>query len=150
MSTAGEDFESKPFLLAEDSDDDALLLARAWKAAKLPNPVVRVHDGIEVMAYLNQQTPFENPQRYPVPVAVFLDLKMPVVNGFEVLAQIRSQPKFNGLVVLVLTHSSRSEDAERVRELGANFYLTKPLELDRTVEMVQRAYGWIKLNHAKR
>src|SRR6185436_19786504 len=97
-------------LLAEDREDDVLLIRKAFERAHIPNPLYVVNDGEEVIAYLKGEGKFSNRAEYPLPDLVLLDLKMPRVNGFEVLAWIRQQPTLSSLRVLVLTSASEMRD----------------------------------------
>src|SRR3954452_22234000 len=92
-------------LLAEDRDDDVLLALRAFAKAKIPNPVQVVRDGEEAMAYLSGAGKYANRAECRLPELLLLDLKMPKVNGFEVLAWIRQQRGLKTLRVVVLTSS---------------------------------------------
>jgi CheY-like chemotaxis protein len=116
-------------LLAEDNDNDALLMRHAFRRAGVSNPVMRVCDGEETVDYLAGHGVFGDRLKYPLPVLVLLDLKMPRLNGFEVLRWIRTQEQFEHLPVTVLTSSDQQYDVERAHELGATSYLKKPNEL---------------------
>lgn len=140
-------FETQPFLIAEDSDDDALLLQRAFEKGQLPNPLLRVRDGMECVAYLKGETPFSDRGQWPFPAVLLLDLHMPQANGFQVLDWIRKQPDFRKLVIAAYTSSSREEDATKVHALGGNFYLTKPPRFEQLVQMITSLHAWVKANH---
>src|SRR5207237_10670820 len=92
-------------LLVEDRGDDVLLIQRAFKRASLNNPVQVVRDGEQAISYLAGEGIFRNRAEYPLPWLILLDLKMPRVDGFEVLKWIRSQPELRRLIVVVLTSS---------------------------------------------
>ena len=145
MPDAAELFDSQLFLLAEDNPDDAQLFVQAWAKANLPNPLLHVSDGMAALAYLQAQVPYEDPTKHPEPLAILLDLEMPLANGFEVLAWVRSQPAFNNLIVVAYTSSSRPEDAHRVYQLGGNLYLVKPTNFDELVTMLTSVHGWLRL-----
>lgn len=116
-------------LLAEDNDNDAFLMKHAFRRAGVSNPVLRVCDGEEAVDYLAGNGAFADRQKYPLPVLVLLDLKMPRLNGFEVLRWIRAQEQFQSLAVTILTSSDQRDDVERAHELGVTSYLRKPNEL---------------------
>jgi CheY-like chemotaxis protein len=118
---------TKTILLVEDSPDDAFFFLNLLRTSQVPNPVVVVHDGQEAIAYLNREGRFADPKTSPVPAALFLDLKMPKVNGFEVLQWIKSQPHLKDLLVIILTHHSEVKIVNQAYSLGAHSYLTKPL-----------------------
>jgi CheY-like chemotaxis protein len=122
-------------LLAEDREDDVLLIRKAFERAHIPNPLYVVHDGEEVIAYLKGEGKFSNRAEYPLPDLILLDLKMPRVNGFEVLAWIRQQPSLSSLRVLVLTSASEMRDVNQAYRLGANSFLVKPHDFEEFVEL---------------
>jgi len=140
-------FEEQIFLLAEDSENDVFLMQRALQAAGIPNPLQVVKDGEEVIAYLSGRDQYHNRSEYPLPAVVLLDLNLPRKNGFEVLEWMRGQPTLKRIVVIILTASNRSADADRAYDLGANFYLTKPSKFDDLVKMTKCLHEWLKLNH---
>ncbi len=115
-----------PILIAEDDPDDAFLLRRTFVKAQVANPLVFVGDGDEAIRYLSGLERFSAHEEQPWPVVLFLDLKMPRRNGFELLEWLREQPPFGGLPVVVLTSSREPADVTRAYELGANAYLVKP------------------------
>jgi CheY-like chemotaxis protein len=116
-------------LLAEDEDDEAFLLQRALKKAAIPNPVQRVKNGDEVIAYLSGAGPYADRAQYPQPIIVLLDLNMPKKSGFEVLEWIRRQPHLRSLAVDIFSGSGRNEDIDRALCLGSNLYLKKPITI---------------------
>jgi CheY-like chemotaxis protein len=124
-------------LLAEDSDTDALLMQRAFMKSGLTNPLARVHDGVEAIDYLAGNGVFADREKYPFPVLLLLDLKMPRRDGFEVLQWIRSQPVIKRLPVCVLTASDQKWDVEHAYEMGANSYLQKPTEFLDLVQLLK-------------
>lgn len=136
-----------PILLVEDDENDVLLLRRAFAKAKVRNPVRVVRDGEEAVAYLSGDGEYADRRRYPEPVLVLLDLKLPRLSGHEVLEWIRSDDRFRRLPVVVLTSSREPQDVSRAYDLGANSYLVKPGGFDSLLEMV-RTLGvyWMILN----
>jgi len=133
--------------LAEDSDNDVFLMQRALKASGIPNPLQVVKDGAEVIAYLSGHNQYQNRSEYPLPAVVLLDLNLPRKNGFELLEWMRAQSTLKRIVVIILTASNRSADADRAYDLGANFYLTKPSKFDDLVKMTKCLHDWLKLIH---
>ena len=113
-------------LLVEDDDDDVFLFKRALKTAQVGNPVNVVTDGRAAIEYLSSAAQGSDPEKYPLPLVTFLDLKMPNVDGFEVLNWIRTQPALSSAVVVVLTGSNQPRDHQRAYALGARSYLVKP------------------------
>jgi len=144
---AMDGFEKQLFLLAEDSQNDVFLMQQAFKKAGLPNPIQVVSDGQEAISYLKGEGRYSDRAQYPLPMAMLLDLKMARMNGFEVLEWVRKQPNLKRVVVIILTASNRSSDADRAYDLGANFYLTKPGKFEDLVEMTKCLHDWLRLNH---
>lgn len=124
-------------LLVEDNPDDVLLTRRAFMRANLLNPIQAIEDGDKAIAYLAGNPPFEDRDRYPMPVLVLLDLKLPRRTGLEVLKWIRSVPTLKPLPVVVLTSSSENTDINSAYDLGANSYLVKPVGFDALFDMVK-------------
>jgi len=124
-------------LLGEDSEDDVLLIKRAFEEAKIINPIYVVRDGEEVIEYLCGEEKFANRAEYPLPDLILLDLKMPRMDGFEVLQWVRRQPHLRALRVVVLTSSDQIRDVNRAYELGANSFLIKPAEFEHFAETSQ-------------
>jgi CheY-like chemotaxis protein len=113
-------------LLVEDNEDDVFLMQRALKRAGIINPVQLAEDGRIAIDYLSGSGKFSDRAAYPVPKAVFLDLKLPIKDGFEVLSWIRSQPELKEMPVIILSSSSEPADVDRAAELGSNSYMVKP------------------------
>jgi CheY-like chemotaxis protein len=122
--------ERAVILLAEDQEDDVLLIRRAFSKARIPNPLYVVGNGEEVIWYLKGEGKYANREEYPLPDLLLLDLKMPIMDGFEVVKWIRRQPCLAGLRVLVLTSSDSVRDVNLAYKLGANSFLVKPLEFE--------------------
>jgi CheY-like chemotaxis protein len=136
-----------PILLVEDSPDDALLIQRAFRKANLANPVQLVRDGEEAVAYLSGAAPYADRTRFPLPVFMLLDLKLPRRSGLEVLAWVRQESVVRRLPVVVLTSSRESVDVNRAYDLGVNSYLTKPVGFEALLEMVKNVnLYWLGLN----
>ncbi len=110
----------------EDDPNDVLLIERAFRKAGLPRPV-SVRDGEQAVAYLSGEGEYADRERHPLPSLLLLDLKMPRMDGFEVLRWLRSHPGgLRRLPAVVLTGSGEAADIDRAYELGANSYLVKP------------------------
>jgi CheY-like chemotaxis protein len=131
----------RAILLVEDNEDDIFLMKRALKNARIINPLVTVEDGQQAVEYLSGAGRFANRERYPFPAIVFLDLKLPLKNGLDVLAWIREQPDLGNLVVIVLTSSNEPSDLKKAYALGANSYLVKPPTADQLLELA-KAFKW--------
>ena len=117
-----------PILVVEDDANDVLLTDRTLSKCGIPNSRHLVTNGEDAMNYLTGVGPYSNRETYPLPALVLLDLKLPIVDGFEVLQWIRAHPDFKDLRVVVLTGSNHIRDATKSYELGANIFLVKPLE----------------------
>jgi len=120
--------EHAVILLAEDEEDYVLLIQRAFAQAKIPNPLHVVWNGQEAISYLKGDGKYSNREEYPLPDLLLLDLRMPRVNGLEVLQWIRAQPGLAPLRVLVLTSSDQIRDVNEAYKLGANSFLVKPMD----------------------
>ena len=130
-------FDHHLVLLVEDSPDDATLMAKAWTSAGLKNRLHLITDGEQALDYLRGTGELHDRNQHPYPIAIFLDLKLPRVDGLDVLAAIRSDPQLRHLSVDILSASVRSADVEKALELGANNYLVKPSRFDSLVEMLK-------------
>jgi CheY-like chemotaxis protein len=113
-------------LIVDDNDDDVYALQRALSKANTANPQQVVTNGREAVAYLEGTGKYVDRAAYPLPFIVFLDLKMPLLDGFEVLTWMRTHPELSGIVVVVLTGSDELRDHQRAYALGARSYLVKP------------------------
>ena len=139
--------ESMPILLVEDNYDDVLLIKRAFRKVKIDPPMSIVADGDEAIAYLEREGQYADKDKFPSPLLVLLDLKLPRRSGLEVLAWIRQQPKLKHLLVVVLTSSKDNSDLARAYDLGVNSYLVKPVKFQdfvSTIELIDRY--WFKTN----
>ena len=122
-------------LVAEDREDDVLLIRQAFALARIPHLLFFVHDGEEVISYLEGAGQYGNRIEYPLPDLLLLDLKMPKIDGFEVITWVRKQPSLAPLRILVLTSSSDIRDVNRAYRLGANSFLVKPYDFENFVEL---------------
>jgi len=125
-----------PILLAEDDRNDIFLMRRAFDSAGYLNPLCVVHNGQEVVDYLEGAGQFSQRDKFPLPGLVLLDLKMPLMDGFDVLAWLRGHPRFDTLPVVVLTASKLDEDVKRSRELGVYDYRVKPHAFEDLVRLL--------------
>jgi chemotaxis family two-component system response regulator Rcp1 len=121
-------------LLVEDNPGDVRLTQEALKDAKVLNKVYVVRDGVETMAFLRQQGKYADAVR---PDLILLDLNLPKKDGREVLAEIKEDTDLKRIPVVVLTVSKAEEDIIKSYELHANCYITKPVDLDRFLEVVK-------------
>ena len=121
-------------LLVEDNPGDARLTLEALKEGKVLNRVSVVPDGVEAMAFLRRQGPYAD---VPRPNLILLDLNLPKKDGREVLAEIKTDPDLKRIPVVILTTSQAEEDIARTYDLHANCYVTKPVDLDKFLEVVR-------------
>jgi CheY-like chemotaxis protein len=134
-------------LLAEDREDDILLIRKSFARAYITNPLQVVRDGEELIAYLEGEGKYANRDEYPLPDLLLLDLKMPRKDGFEVLAWIRKHPTLRSLPVVVLTSSENMRDVNNAYQLGANSFLVKPMDFENFIEMSRFIGGfWLQMN----
>jgi CheY-like chemotaxis protein len=133
-------------LLAEDSETDAELTLRALRVDSLANEIVLVRDGVEALDYLYRRGKFAD-RSGEHPAVVLLDLKMPRMDGLEVLRRLRGDPSLKRIPVVILTSSREEQDVVRSYELGVNAYVVKPVEFKEFIDAV-RTLGlfWAVLN----
>jgi CheY-like chemotaxis protein len=129
-------------LLAEDNEDDVLLLRQAFRKAGAASHLHVVPDGAEALAYLKGEGPHGDRSEFPFPDLMLLDLNMPRVNGFEVLEWVRQDAECGRLVVHILTSSSRDADVRRAYDLHANTFVLKPSRVDELVAFVTALHDW--------
>ena len=123
-------------MLVDDSPDDLALMRFAFKKAGVRNPVCEIHSGIQAMSYLIGEGEYADRERYPLPCLIITDLKMPGVDGFELLEWLHQHHEFARVPKLVLTASSMESDERRARQLGACAYFVKPSQLNDLVRTV--------------
>ena len=139
---------NRAILLVEDNEDDVFLMKRALKEAQVANPLYIVEDGQQAVDYLRGEGEFADRARYPFPAIVFLDLKLPLKSGHQVLEWIRAQPGLASLVVVVLTSSDEPSDVAKSYKLGANSYLVKPPTCEQLTDMAKCfKWYWLEYNH---
>jgi CheY-like chemotaxis protein len=124
-------------LLAEDEPNDAFFVRWAFEKAGLAHHIAHVYDGQEALDYLSGAAPYADRHKYPAPDLLLLDLKMPRLNGFDVLAWLRAHPKLRTLPVVVFSSSDHEQDIEQARQLGADDYRMKPSDIERFVELAR-------------
>ena len=126
----------EPILLVEDEADHARLVKKSLSEhGRLLNEIYWVKNGIEAMEYIAQSGSY-NEKNAPRPGLILLDLKMPLKDGFQVLAELKSDPGYKSIPVVVLTTSVNSEDAKKALELGANDFIVKPVIFSDFVQKV--------------
>jgi CheY-like chemotaxis protein len=123
-------------LLVEDDRNDVFFMRRALEQAGVRAGLRIVSDGEEAMDYLTGHGKFADRSQFPLPSLLLLDLKMPLANGFDVLAWLHSQPTLDYLPAIVLTSSPEDRDREKAAELGAARYFIKPPSPEMVTEMI--------------
>ena len=139
----------KIILLVEDNPDDVTLTLRALKKNNLLNEVIVARDGVEALDYLFRDGKFADRPEEKMPELILLDLKLPKVDGLDVLKQIRKNERTKLLPVVVLTSSNEQPDIISSYELGVNSYIRKPVDFEQFIEAVrQLGLYWLVLNQS--
>ena len=138
--------ELRTILLAEDNPRDVELTLEAISNFKVPHTVAVVSDGVEAIEYLRCVGKFKDREKIP-PAVILLDIKMPRMDGIEVLQTIKSDPSFKVLPVVMLTSSREKADVRRSYDLGANAYVVKPVEFASFIDAIKQVGAfWAILN----
>lgn len=141
--------EQKLILLVEDNPDDEALTLRAFRKNKIGNRIVVVRDGVEALDFLFCKGAFADRDPRDQPQIILLDLKLPKLDGLEVLQRIRQEESTRLLPVVILTSSKEEQDILAGYSLGANSYVRKPVDFNQFVEAVrQLGLYWMVLNEA--
>jgi len=139
--------EEVEILLVEDNLSDAELTIRALKKKNLANNLVHLKNGAEALDFIFATGSFAGRDRHKMPKVILLDLKMPKVNGLEVLEKLRADANARKIPVVVLTSSNEDPDVERCYSLGVNSYIVKPVDFDNFVKAVSElGFYWLLLN----
>lgn len=125
-------------LLADDDEDDVILIRDSFQKSKLFNDLHVVEDGVELMDYLRRQGAYADPECSPRPDIILLDLNMPRMDGREALKEIKNDPEFKEIPVIILTTSQTHADIIRSYQDGANCFITKPVTFQSMCEVVSK------------
>ncbi|MBD3669836.1 MAG: response regulator [Gammaproteobacteria bacterium] len=137
----------KSILLVEDNPDDEALTIRALKKNNIGNTVIVAHDGQQAMDYLFANGEFETRDVTDLPQVILLDLKLPKVDGLQVLRAIREDERTRRVPVVILTSSNEDRDMIESYDLGANSYVRKPVDFEQFLEAArQLGLYWLVLN----
>jgi two-component system, response regulator len=134
-------------LLVEDNPQEAELTIRALKKKTLANHFVHVHDGQEAVDFIFNRGQYKGSKAYEMPKVILLDLKLPKLDGLEVLRQIRLDQRTKVIPVVILTSSQQDRDLIEAYALGANSYIVKPVDFEKFLEVVSNMVTyWLVLN----
>lgn len=137
----------RPILLVEDNPDDEALTLRAFKKNRIVNPVFVARDGVEALDFLFGSGPHAGRDLNVMPALIMLDLKLPRIDGLEVLRRIRADERSALVPVVILTTSREQQDIFDGYNLGANSYIRKPVDFERFIQAVgQLGLYWLILN----
>jgi two-component system response regulator len=138
---------TKSILLVEDNPSDAALAKRAFDRNKLLNPIIHVEDGQEALDFLFAGGQYAHRDMEDLPALILLDLKLPLVDGLEVLRRVRENPITRRTLVVILTTSKEEQDVAASYDLGVNSYIRKPVDFNQFVEAIkQLGVYWLLLN----
>lgn len=144
MSVKGEPIV---ILLVEDDPAHTEIVRRNFETSRLANRLLSVEDGQAALDYLYRKAEFGDPNKYPMPELILLDLRLPKVDGLEVLKTIKADEKLRHIPVVVLTTSSAEADIVKAYDCNANSYLVKPVDFPQFVELMESfGYYWLAWN----
>jgi len=134
-------------LLVEDNPHDVELTMRALKKRNLANRLFVLEDGVDALDFIFARGKFKERESHHHPKVVFLDIKLPKMNGLEVLRAIKANPETQAIPVVMVTSSREDPDIKTAYELGANSYVVKPVEFEAFQDvMVQLGFYWLMVN----
>jgi two-component system, response regulator len=137
--------KSRPVLIAEDDPNDVFLLRRAFQKVGIAHPLVVLRNGQEVMDYFSRDSNCRVERKTGFPALMFLDLKMPMIDGFDVLAWFQSHPLQAKLPIVVLSSSNQEKDIQQARQMGADEYRVKPQQFEELVMIVKEVQErWLR------
>ncbi|MEW6104716.1 MAG: response regulator [bacterium] len=125
-------------LLVEDNDDDIVIIKKVFKRLKLTNPLYIVHNGEEALDFLFHKGAYSSLETSPKPGLIFLDINMPIMDGFTTLERLKQNPQTKCIPVIMLTVSDREEDIVKSYANGAVSYVTKPMDFEQFVKVIEQ------------
>ncbi len=135
-------------LLVEDNPDHAELVMRSFEQHKIANQIIQVGNGEEALDFLFRRGEYTDPATAPRPNVILLDLRLPRINGLEVLKEIKGDPEIRKIPVVILTTSEAEQDVAKAYEHHANSYLVKPIDFDKFTELMDElGFYWLMWNH---
>jgi CheY-like chemotaxis protein len=138
-------------LLVEDEEAHAEIVRRNFKASRIANRLIHVADGEAALDYLYQRNEFSDPVRSPRPGIILLDLRLPKIDGLEVLQTIKTDPKLTAIPVVILTTSHAEADMTKAYNNHVNSYLVKPVDFTKFNQLMETfGYYWLAWNHSPR
>jgi CheY-like chemotaxis protein len=136
-------------LIADDDEEDQMLIKEAFEENRLSNTLHFVGNGQELLDYLRNQGDYSNTKKYPLPALILLDLNMPKKDGREALKEIKEDPRLRPIPVVILTTSKAEEDILKTYGLGVSSFITKPVTFTSLVEMIKTLtdywFEWVEL-----
>lgn len=134
--------EELPILIVEDNDDDVAILRMALRKAGFNHPLHISPDGADAVAFLTGAAPYTDRENFKFPRIIITDLKMPGMNGFELLTWLQTHPHCNVIPRLVLSSSDQDQDVQRAYQLGASSYLVKPSTFEKLTENLKLVFAY--------
>jgi len=145
--TQNTNLDNAEIVLCEDNADDAELTIRALKKNGITNPLIHLKDGEELLNFIFCEGAWANRDFFKQPKLILLDLKMPKVNGLEVLRRLKSDDRTSMIPVVLLTSSKEDKDIKESYSLGVNSYIVKPVEFEGFIKAVSSlGFYWLLLN----
>ena len=143
-----DELRAVEILLVEDNPRDAELTIRALKRKNLANSLYHVEDGVEALDFLLGRGAYSGRDMNEPPKVVLLDLKLPRINGLEVLSTLKGDERTRTIPVVIITSSAEDPDVKKAYELGANSYVIKPVQFDSFIDaMAKIGIYWLMVNH---
>jgi CheY-like chemotaxis protein len=134
-------------LVVEDDPAHVEIIRRNFGASRLANRIISVEDGQAALDYLNRQGEYNNADKFPMPNLILLDLRLPLVDGLDVLKTIKSDPKLSAIPVVILTTSAAETDMVKAYEHHANSFLVKPVDFTQFSKLMDiLGYYWVAWN----